>query len=160
MSNIIVIIFDDTEQAGEARASLRELEKGGYLKLDDAAVLVKDESGKIQVKNEVDRSVKVGALGGGLLGLLIAGVFFPLAGIVLGAAAGALIGKSFDPGVEKNFVKEVKDALTPGSSALFVLVSSSNPDMAIAAMRKYEGKVYQTSLDPEAEKTLQEALKG
>jgi uncharacterized membrane protein len=32
--------------------------------------------------------------------------------------------------------------------------------MAIAAMRKYEGKVYQTSLDPEAEKTLQEALKG
>lgn len=159
MSNIVVITFDDSEQASAARASLRKLERSGNLKLDDAAVLVKDESGKIHVKDEIDQGVKTGAIGGSLLGLLLGSVFFPLAGLLIGAAAGALIGKTFDPGIEKKFIKEVTEALTPGTSALFVLVRDSDPDVAIAAMRQYQGKIYHTSLDPEVEKTLEQALK-
>ncbi len=40
-----------------------------------------------------DTGVKAGAVGGGILGLIIASVFFPIGGMLLGAAAGALIGK-------------------------------------------------------------------
>ena len=65
MSQIVVLTLDDPNQAGKVRESLRKLEKNGQLRLDDAVVLVKDENGEMKIKDEVDRSVKTGAVGGG-----------------------------------------------------------------------------------------------
>jgi uncharacterized membrane protein len=121
-------------------------------------VIVKDEEGKIHVKNEMDRGVKVGAIGGGLLGLLLAGIFFPLAGIVVGAALGGLVGKSVDVGIDQKFVKEVADDLEPNTSALFFIVREANADVAIAALKPYKGTVRQTSFPPEAEEELRRIL--
>lgn len=158
MSQIVVITFDDPDQAGKVRESLRKLEKNGQLRLDDAVVLVKDENGEMKIKDEVDRSVKTGAVGGGLLGMLIGGVIFPFAGLLFGAAAGALLGKSFSDGVDKQFVQEVIDAMRPGTSAIFAVVRDSNREVAIATLRQYQGEVYHTSLDSETEAALRQAL--
>ncbi len=158
MSNLIVIVFDDAEQAGQLRETLKGVEHGGRLSLDDSAVVVKDADGKIHVKNQMDRGVKIGAVTGGLLGLLLAGIFFPIGGLIIGAAAGGLIGKTVGLGISKGFVKEVSDAMTENSSALFVIVRDSDPSVAVAALGKYDGKLYQTTLDPEDEKTLRRAL--
>ncbi len=57
-------------------------------------------------------------------------------------------------------MKEVTDQLQPGTSALFALVRSGGADSIAAAFRQYEGRVIQTSLDPEYEDALREALKG
>lgn len=159
MSNLVVITFDDMDEAGQVRESLRNLEKSGNLSLDDSAVVVKDENGKVHVKNQMDRGVKVGAVGGGLLGLLIASIFFPVAGIVVGVLGGMGVGALADMGIQKSFVKEVSQSITNGSSALFVIVRESNPAAALAALRPYKGTVYQTSLDPEDEESLRRALK-
>ncbi len=158
MSNLIVIVFDDAEQAGKVRDTLKSVEHEGRLRLDDSAVVVKDADGKIHVKNQMDRGVKIGAVTGGFLGLLLASVFFPVAGILIGAAAGGLIGKTAGLGVSKSFVKEVSESMTENSSALFVIIRDSDPDLALAALRPYEGKVLQTTLDPEDEETLRRAL--
>jgi uncharacterized membrane protein len=159
VSNLVVITFDDPEEAGQVRESLRKGEHGGYLSLDDSAVVVKDEHGKVHVKDESDRGVKVGAVGGGLLGLLIAGIFFPVVGLVVGALGGALVGSSLDLGIQKSFIKEVSDSLQPGSSAIFVIVRDANPDYALGVLRNYEGQVFQTSLSPEDEESLRHALR-
>jgi uncharacterized membrane protein len=159
MSNLVVVSFDNAEEAGKVRESLRSVEKGNYLSLDDSAVIVKDEEGKIHVKNETDRGVKVGAIGGGLLGLLLASIFFPVAGLLVGAALGGLIGKSADLGVDQKFVKEVADDLEPNTSAIFFIVREANPDVAVAALRPYKGTVRQTSFPPEAEEELRRILK-
>ena len=159
MSHLIVITFDNAEEAGKVREALSKVEKGGYLSLDDSAVVVKDEAGKVHVKNEMDRGVAVGALGGGALGLIIGGLIFHIGGLILGALGGALIGSSMDLGVDKKFVKEVSEALQPGNSALFLLVRQANPDYAIRALEPYKGTVYQTSLPPEAEENLRRMLK-
>jgi len=159
MSQLIVLTFDDTEQAGQAFEALKKAQSGGHLKIDDAAVIVKRESGKVEIKNQMDTGVKWGAVGGGMLGLILASVFFPLAGLAVGALSGALIGKSLDMGVDKKFVKDVTETLKPGSSALFVIGSSDNQGVVLGALRPFQGTVYQTTLDSEAVAALHDALK-
>jgi uncharacterized membrane protein len=159
MSHLVVVSFDNAEEAGKVRETLRSVEKSDYLSLDDSAVIVKDEEGKIHVKNEMDRGVKIGAVGGGLLGLLLAGIFFPVGGMLVGAALGGLIGKSVDLGIDQRFVKEVADDLEPNTSAIFFLVREANPDVAVAALKPYKGTVRHTSFPPEAEEELRRILK-
>jgi uncharacterized membrane protein len=158
MSNLVVITFEDTEQAGKLRHTLKQLESGGRISLDDSAVVVKDEQGKVHIRDETDRGVAIGTIGGSMLGLLIGGVFFPIAGLVLGAAGGALVGSTLDKGIQKKFVKEVSEALQPGTSALFLIVREADPTYALAALRPYQGTIYHTSLDPEAEAELRRLL--
>ncbi len=159
MSNLVVITFDNTEEAGKVRDALRQAQKRGALSLDDSAVVVKDAEGKIHVKGEVDRGVKIGAIGGGLLGLLLGSIFFPFAGIIVGALGGAAVGALADLGISKKFVKQVGDELQPNTSALFLIIrQDSDPDMVLAILRPYKGKVYQTSLDTEAADNLREVL--
>ena len=156
MSNLIVITFDNEDEAGKVREALKS--QSANINLDDSAVVVKDAEGEVHVKNEVDRGVAVGAVGGGALGLLIGGLLFPIGGLVLGALAGALVGKMLDMGVDKKFVEDVSEHLQPGTSALFIIVREANPNVALAALRPYKGKVIQTSLPPEAEAELRRIL--
>ena len=160
MSHLIVLTFEDTEQAGQAFEALKKAQSGGHLKIDDAAVIVKQDSGKVEVKNQLDKGVKGGAIGGGVLGLLLAGVFFPLAGLAIGAIGGALVGKALDMGVDQKFVKDVTETLKPGSSALFVIGSSDEPAVVMSALRPFQGTVYQATLSTEAFEAMREALKN
>jgi uncharacterized membrane protein len=157
MSRVVVLTFDDPEEAGQLRETLRGLEKQGRLSLDDAAVVVKDRAGEVKVHGQLDRGVKYGAIGGAILGPLLM-FMFPVAGIAVGAAAGAGIGASVGMGVEKQFVQDVSAALTPGSSALFLNVAEADRSAALAALQGHKGHVYQTSLSSEAEDELRAAL--
>lgn len=158
MSTIIVITFDNPDEAGKVRETLREVEHGGYLSLDDSAVVVRDEDGKYHTKDQFDRGVKVGAGLGGILGLMLAVVFAPLAGLILGAVAGGLIGATFDIGISKKFIKDVQAEMQPGTSAIFFVIREGDPTMALAALKQYKGNVYHTNLDPDDEERLQKVL--
>ena len=159
MSHLVVLTFEDTEQAGQAFEALKQAQHGGHLKIDDAAVVVKHASGKVEIKNQLETGVKRGVIGGGVLGVLLAGVFFPLAGLAIGALGGALLGKALGEGVDQKFVKEVSETLKPGSSALFVIGSAAHRDVVLGALRPFQGTIYQTTLDTEAVEALQDALK-
>jgi uncharacterized membrane protein len=159
MSHLIVITFDNPEEAGKVRKTLRSVQTGGHLRLDDSAVVTKDADGKFHVKNEVDRGVKIGALGGGFLGVLIGSVFFPFAGLLIGLLGGAAIGAAAKMGISQSFVKEVAADMENESSALFIIVRDSDPDVAVSALKPYKGKLYQTTLSPEAEENLRGVLK-
>lgn len=158
MANLIVIVFDEQDEAARVRETLKSIENIGHLSLNDSAVVEKDENGKVHVKNQFDRGVKVGALSGGLIGLLIGGIFFPLAGLLMGTLGGALVGSAAKMGISKSFVKQVSEELQPSSSALFVLVREADPALALAALREYDGKVYHTTLDPEGEEQIRRAV--
>jgi uncharacterized membrane protein len=159
MSHILVITFEDEEQAPRVLQSLKGLEHERLLNLKDAAVIVKDTEGKVHIKNMVESGVKVGALTGGALGLLIGGLLFPVAGILMGVAGGALVGKTLETGVDKKFIQEVRDSLTPGSSAILFIVGSENVGVLISALEPYSGKICQSSFDSDAEAGIRDALK-
>jgi uncharacterized membrane protein len=158
MSNLVVITFDNEAEAGKVREAIRRLEHGGQISLDDSAVIVKDINGKVHVQNQVDRGIKVGAVGGGLIGLMLGFIFFPIGGLVLGTLGGALVGKLADLGVDQKFVKDVEAALQPGTSAIFLIVRQADPNAAVAALKPYKGTVYQSTLSTEAEETLRRVL--
>jgi uncharacterized membrane protein len=159
MSDLVVITFAKQDAGLAALKHLREMEGATGLHLNDTAVVEKDAEGAIHVKNEVSSGTEAGAVGGGLLGLLLGFVFFPVLGVAIGAAIGAAIGHSVSDHVDKDFVKDIQGELTPGTSALFAVVSA-NPSALVAALRGFEGKVYQTSLGTELEESLNDALKA
>ena len=159
MSHILVITFEDEAQGFSVLQSLKNLQHQELLNLDDAAVIVKDAEGKVQVKNLTESNVKGGAAIGGFLGLLVGGLLFPIAGLVLGLAGGALIGKSLGNGVDKQFVKDVQESLTPGSSAILFIVSRENTGVLINALEPYKGKIFQSSFDTEVEEELRKSLR-
>jgi uncharacterized membrane protein len=158
MSEWIVIVFDNEEEAQVVRDEVRKLENSGNLSLDDAQVVSRDAEGKIHAKGQVDRGVGVGAVAGGAIGLLLFGLLFPIGGLVIGALAGAGIGKLAGLGVDKKFIKDVQDALKPGTSALFLVVRHANFAALRATIEPHEGTIYQTTISPEDEETLKRAL--
>ena len=159
MATWIVVTFDGAEEAGKVRQQISTMEKQAGLSLDDSAVVVKDAEGKIHVQNQMDRGTKVGAISGGVIGLLVTTLIFPIGGLVLGALAGAGVGALANLGIDKKFIKEVEAALEPNSSALFLIVRD-NPNAAIGTLSQFKGKIYQTSLSDEDEKTLRKAMEG
>jgi len=155
---LVVLAFDDMETAEKVHQSLVSAKNQGLIQIDDAAVVVKDEEGKVKVDNQVARGTWIGTAVGGGLGLLIGAIFFPIGGLVLGLAGGALVAKSMDLGVDGKFVDEVSEKIQPGTSALFILAEYANTAAILAVLREYEGHVLQTTLDTEAEEAIKKAL--
>ena len=126
-SSLIVLAFDTMDEAEKVHEALVQGKKEGLLTIQDFAVVVKDADGKVEVKNQVSSGTWMATGVGGALGLLIGTIFFPIGGLVLGLAGGALVGKFMDLGVDGKFVKQVGGEIQPGTSALFVLVDKENP---------------------------------
>lgn len=158
MSDLIVMSFSSAATAEEVRDKVRQLQKAGLISLSDAAVISKDSEGKISVNNEVSRETKVGAGVGAVLGGIL-GFVFPVAGIVIGAAGGAAVGALVGNGVDRKFVEDVQNSLTPGSSALFLVIRSGDAAALRGTLEPYEGTLIQTTLDTSLEEQLRDALK-
>jgi uncharacterized membrane protein len=159
MPNVVVLTFEDPDSALNVLKDLKGLQKQGLINVEDSAVVVKDAEGKIHVKNETGEAIKIGALTGGFLGLLLL-FMFPIAGIAIGAVGGALVGKSLDRDVDQKFVKDVTESLQPNNSALFTMTSGANVNAALSALKPYKGTLYHSSLDPEVEDSIRRALKN
>jgi uncharacterized membrane protein len=158
MANLVVLTFDNETDAGAALKSLRNMEKMGQMSIEDTAVLVKDQTGKLRVDNEVSGAVETGAVVGGSLGLLIS-FMFPVAGIAIGMGGGALVAKLMQTGVDGQFVKDLGEELQPGTSALFVMGRGSNHRVVLEALEPFKGTVYQTTLSTELEDELKRVLR-
>jgi uncharacterized membrane protein len=158
MAYLIVVTFQDEEEAANVLKTLRSTEKAGFVDVSDSAVISKDKDGNIKVNNQVSKGAAISTLIGGAFGALIGGILFPVAGIAMGAGAGALFAKMLDLGIDGKFVDEVKEDLKPGSSALFIRLGDQNPNSAVATLETFKGKVYHTNLPYEVEETLRKEM--
>jgi len=158
VSELIVLAFDDVTGAFDVRDRLIELQKQQLVTLDDAAVVVRNEDGKVDVK-QAKSLVGAGALGGAFWGMLIGLLFFmPWLGLAIGSITGALAGKFTDIGVDDDFIEEVSETIEPGNSALFLLVEDVVADRVVEELKAFEPEVLRTNLSAEDEAKLKDAF--
>ena len=158
MSELVVVAFEDEASAVEMRDALVRLQKQGLIILDDAAVVIRKQDGKVKVKQAVSL-VGQGALGGAFWGLFVGLLFWmPWLGVTVGALSGAVGGALTDTGIDDGFIKEVGNTIKPGHSALFLLVREATPDKVVDELAQFNGKILQTSLSKEDEARLRAAF--
>ena len=166
MSELVVLEFDKISEADEVLNELRRLKKEHLIDLEDAVVVTRPPEGDVQLKQSIPL-VRAGAVSGGLSGALwgtLVGLLFlnPMAGFavggMVGAGAGALSGSLVDYGINDDFIRSLSADIKPDSSALFLLIRKVQPEKVLAELSQYRGRVVRTSLSPEQEKRLQEAI--
>src|SRR6056297_1665230 len=160
MSSLVVLAFDDMDGAEKMRERMYDFQKRELITLEDAAVVVRNQKGRAKVK-QAHSLVGSGALGGAFWGMLIGLLFFaPWLGLLAGAAGGALSGKLGDIGIDDDFIKEVRDAIEPGNSALFLLAREGNVDRIKQELSdfEYDFQIMDTNLAPEDDERLLETF--
>ncbi|MGN8119999.1 DUF1269 domain-containing protein, partial [Labrys sp. 22185] len=161
-----VVGFDSIDEADKVLLKLDALKKEYLVDLEDAVVVTRNAEGKVHLKQSINLTgigassgLLSGALWGGLVGLLFLN---PLAGFAIGGAVGAgvgaLSGSLADYGIDDDFIKSLGQTIPNNSSALFVLVRKVQPEKVLAEFSGLKGRVIKTSLSPEQEQKLQEAL--
>ena len=162
MSNLIVIGFNNEIDAFEMRTALARMQAQYLIEMEDAVVVTRDAKGKAQLHQSMNLTA-AGALSGAFWGTLIGMLFLnPLLGAAVGAGSGALSGKLADIGINDQFMKDLGATLTPGTSALFVLVRKSTPDKVLEGLKAFAGKgrVLQTSLTKDREEELRKFMEA
>lgn len=161
MSTLTVWKFENAEGAQEALTKLVEMSKINLIKIQDAAV-VSWPAGKKKPKTQNYGSLTgQGALSGAFWGMLFGLIFFvPFFGMAVGAAMGAMSGKFSDYGINDSFIKQVRDQVTEGTSALFLLSSDAVRDRLAEAFKDMPMDLIESNLSSEEEENLIEDFGG
>ena len=126
MATLTVWQFDTADGAGRGRRARALALDGGVVVHDAAARRAGRPAPGRPRTRQLDRPGTAGALGSGFWGLLFGLIFFvPLLGAAMGATTGALAGALADVGIDDHFINRVRDQVTPGTSALFLLTSDA-----------------------------------
>jgi len=161
MSDLIAVAFDDEFKAEQVRIDLLQMRHEHLVDLEEAAVVIHRKDGKVKLHHSTHFTVPV-ALGGGfvgcLVGLILINPVLALFGLVAGTGLGAVIGSIKEVGIDEKFMNDLGSHLKPGTSALFIVVKKTKPEAILQELKKFGGKVLQTSLKHDDENKLRAAL--
>ncbi|MEL7039032.1 MAG: DUF1269 domain-containing protein [Cyanobacteria bacterium J06592_8] len=157
MATLTVWKFSNADGATQALAKLVDLQKQHLIKIVDAATVSWPE-GKKKPKTKQALDLKtVGALDGAFWGMLFGLIFLiPIFGMAVGAAMGALSGHFADYGINDDFIKDVRDKVTEGTSALFLMTEEVTLDKVEEAFQGEDMELIQSNLSIEQEEKLRE----
>jgi uncharacterized membrane protein len=159
MATLTVWKFHTAGGADEALHTLEQLQKEEVITVHDGAVVSWPEGAKKPKTRQLASLTGAGAMGGAFWGFLFGLLFFiPLVGMAVGAAMGALSGSLADVGIDDDFIRQVRDKVTPGTSALFLMTSGAVEDKVRAAFEGTKMELLHTNLSNEQEQRLRDAF--
>lgn len=160
MATLTIWRYNSAGGARRAAETLETLAKSELITVLDAAIVWWDEGAKKPKLRQLHNLAGRGALAGAFWGMLFGLIFLmPLVGAAIGAAGGALGGSLGDVGIDDDLIKRIRDQITPGTSALFVLSADAVIDKvrdAFAGQEKPE--LMFTNLSADQEHALREVF--
>ena len=158
-STLTVWKYETAGGAEEAEKTLLDLQTESLIVVDDAAIVYWEVGAKRPKTRQLNSTAGAGALGGSFWGFLFGLIFFvPLLGAAIGAVTGALSGSLADVGIDDKFIDDVRDKVTPGTSALFLLSSGAVIDRVADAFKDQKLELIETNLSHDEEAKLREVF--
>jgi uncharacterized membrane protein len=157
MATLTLWKLDSADAAGEAAAMLKRLQKQQLVQVHDAVVVNWPPNARRPTITLLPDLVGAGAIGGAFWGMLFGLLFFvPLLGMAIGAGIGPLIASTADIGIDEKVIKQLRDKITPGTSALLLLSPSAVTDGVLEEMKAQPGyaEVIESNLTREQEAKL------
>ncbi len=159
MTTLTVLKFKTADGAEQALNLIQNLSKQQLINLHDAAIVTWPAGKKKPKTKQLANMAGIGALDGAFWGMLFGLIFFvPLFGLAIGAAMGALAGSFTDVGIDDNFIKSVRDKVTEGTSALFLMTSGAVMDKVAEAAKGLDFELIASNLTKEQEDNLRAAF--
>ena len=159
MSTLTALKFSTPTGAEATLDQIKSLAKQYLITLEDAAIVTWPEGKKKPKTKQLTGMTGLGGLEGAFWGMLFGLIFFiPILGAVIGAGLGALTGHFTDVGIDDDFIKSVRNQVTEGTSALFLLTSGATEDKVADALKGIEAEVISTSLSQAEEEKLKEVF--
>jgi uncharacterized membrane protein len=154
MATLSVLKFNDPYGADRVMVALQGMQEREMITLEDAAVVSWPQGNRKPTTRQLHSTA--GAFWGFLFGLIF---FVPFLGAAIGAGMGGMTGALADVGISDDFIKQVREKVTEGTSALFALTSGATaPDKVIDELKQYDFEIISTNLPEEQENQLREAF--
>ena len=159
MATLSVLKFPTADGAQQMESTLLELQKQHLIEVQDAAIVTWPQGKKSPKTQQLHSLTGQGALIGAFWGMLFGLIFFiPFFGLAIGAAMGALSGKFADYGIDDNFIKQTREKVTEGTSALFLLTTGAVVDKLVEALKGQTFEIISTNLPKAKEDELRAAF--
>jgi uncharacterized membrane protein len=159
MATVTALKFDTPEGANNALGVVQSLQKQHLLKLHDAAIVTWPKGKKSPKTRQLVDLTSAGAVSGMFWGTMFGLIFFnPLFGMVTGTVMGAIGGAMRDYGIDDDFIKQIREQVTEGTSALFLMTSEAVTDRVVEQMKNLNFQIIATNLSKDQEKKLFEAF--
>jgi uncharacterized membrane protein len=116
---LVYAAYEGVDTAGNVFKTMKANQKATGERIESYAVVSKDMKGKVHVRDQRRRDARVGAVLGAVIGVL-GGPAGAAAGAAAGGSLGYLTGN--EVGISRDMVDKMTASLTPGSSALAVVL--------------------------------------
>lgn len=157
MATLTVFKFPTPEGAEQTLSKLEDFQKRQLITILDAAIVTWAADKKKPRTRQLYNLASAGALTGAFWGMLFGLIFLmPFMGALIGAAAGAISGSFADVGIDDNFIKEVREKVVPGTSALFLMSANAVVDRIRSELGALDAELIASNLSAEQEAKLRE----
>src|SRR3954454_19288525 len=149
--------YDDVDDAKADLGALKELHREDLVGTYDAAIITKNEKGKVKIVDKTEKPTQHGGWAGLAVGAAVGLIFPPsiLVSGLVGAGAGALIGH-LRGGMSDSDLKEVGEMLD-GSEAALIVVGEATVERAVEDATKRAKKEMKKEVRAEA-KEIEKAI--
>src|SRR5215211_1670325 len=151
-AHLLASVYPDREHAQVILDMLESMHRANTVRLVDAALVTKDDQGKLQVHETKELTARKGARRGAIIMGSMAILFPPtiLASAVAGGAIGAVAGGLRDSGIKNKQMRELAERLEPGKAVVVALAEESSVARVQSALEGYEGELLIAEIDEEA----------
>lgn len=146
-ANLIAVAYDTRELAESALGVVRGLGDEHALVLRDAAIVIKQVDGRVELQQTHALAAGEGMVSGGAIGLLLGlALAVPVAGGLVGLAGGAGLA-ALDRGISDEHMRKLGATIALGHAVLFALVEQVDWTRLEDGLALCGGKVVVSEVD-------------